>query len=365
PRRAGRVPEEAHAMAKRSGGGGAVGRLGAALVLVAAAAGPWGAAAAQEVPAAVLEAAKKEGTVVVYGTLESEIMKAIQEAFEARYGVKTEYWRAASTRVLDRALTESRAGRPLFDVVLANATPMKILAREGILARYAAPSAAALAQGRPAAAGPEGEVLSPPYRMTPVGILYNTRLVRPEEAPRRFADLLDPRWKGKLVMPDPTRHATTATWLANLDKLLGPDAGAFVQGLAAQRPILVESFIPAAKKVLAGEAPVGISYIKFAYVFGTKEGAPLDYARVSPVLGEATHIGVGAKAPRPHAARLFVNFFLSRPALSILAGEGEFVLLKGVYPPLRDAEKIEIVPMDELSDEELRQRMQGYRALFS
>src|SRR3990167_7650240 len=78
---------------------------------------------AQEVSKEVLEAAKREGKVTVYGSPETEIMKAVQNAFQARYRVKVEYWRASSTKVLDRALTEHRAGKPLFDVALTNETP--------------------------------------------------------------------------------------------------------------------------------------------------------------------------------------------------------------------------------------------------
>ena len=79
------------------------------------------AATAQETPRDILDAAKGEGKVTIYGSTESEIMQAVQQSFEAKYGIKTEYWRASSTKVMDRVLTETRAGKPLFDVVLTNA----------------------------------------------------------------------------------------------------------------------------------------------------------------------------------------------------------------------------------------------------
>jgi iron(III) transport system substrate-binding protein len=315
---------------------------------------------AQEVSKEILEAAKKEGKVTIYGSIETEIMQAAQQAFEKKYGIKTEYWRASSTKVMDRVLTEARAGKPLFDVVLTNATPMRILKQEGIFTRYEPPSGARF----PAKVQDRDGVLSPPYRLVVVGVLYNTRLVKADEAPKTLKDLLHPKWKGKIVMPDPTRHSTTMTWLVNLEKLLGKDWKPFLEGLAAQKPIMVESFIPAAKKVIGGEAPLGISYIKYVHTMGTRDGAPLDYARLNPVLGDSHHIAVGAKANSPNAAKLFTNYFISQDGLKILASEGEFVLVKGVYPPIKDADKLEITTMDDLTDEELKKWRAEFKKIF-
>jgi iron(III) transport system substrate-binding protein len=261
---------------------------------------------------------------------------------------------------MDRVLTEARAGKPLFDVVLTNATPMKLLKHEGVFARYELPSSA----GYPAQVRDPEAILSPPYRRVVVGVLYNPRLVKADEAPKTLTDLLHPKWKGKIVMPDPTRHSTTMTWLVNLEKLLGKDWRPFLEGLAAQKPMMVESFIPSAKKVIGGEALVGISYIKYVHVMGAREGAPLEYARLNPVLGDAHHVAVGAKAHHPNAARLFTNYFISPESLKILAAEGEFVLVKGLYPPIKDADKLEITTMDDLAEEELKKWRGEFKKIF-
>lgn len=316
---------------------------------------------AQEASKEILESARKEsGKLTIYGSIETEAMQAVQKGFEAKYGIKTEYWRASSTKVMDRVLTESRAGKPLYDVVLTNATPMKILKGDGVFARYEAPAAARY----PAKVQDRDGVLSPPYRVVVVGILYNTRMVKAADAPRTLKELLDPKWKGKIAMPDPTRHSTTITWLVNLEKLLGKDWKPFLEGLAAQKPIMVESFIPSAKKVIGGEAPLGLSYVKYVYTMGTKEGAPLDYARLNPALGDAHHIAVGAKSDNPNGARLFTNYFISPDGLKILASEGEFVLVKGLYPPIKDADKLEVIGMDDLSEEELKKWRAEFKKIF-
>src|SRR3972149_2313237 len=182
---------------------------------------------AQEVSKEVLEAAKREGKVTVYASPETEIMKAVQNAFEARYGVKVEYWRASATKVLDRALTESRAGKPLFDVALTNETPMRVLKKEGVFGKFIPPASARYAE---TVKDPDG-ILTPPYRQVVVGILYNSRLVKAEDLPKSLKDLLNPKWKGKIVMPDPTRPSTTTTWLPTLEKLLGKETQTCPEGL--------------------------------------------------------------------------------------------------------------------------------------
>ncbi|HEU4797385.1 MAG TPA: extracellular solute-binding protein, partial [bacterium] len=288
----------------------------------------------------LIAAAKREGRVVVYGSMESDIFEVIQKIFEGRHGIPVDYFRAASNRVMDRVLTESRAGRPLYDVVLTNRSPMLILKGEGLFGRYVSPSY----ETYPAATRDRDGILSPSYRVVVVSILYNTRLVKPEEAPKSLTDLLDPKWKGKIVMPDPNVHTTTAVWLSNLERVMGAQQyRPFVERLAGQ-VVLAESFLPVAQKVIVGEYPLGISYVKYVHVFG-QEGAPLDYVRLNPVLAEAHHVAVGAKAPHPNAARLFIDTFTSRVGLLALARAGEFVLVPGVYPPIKDADKLRIVMM--------------------
>ncbi|MGH9896965.1 MAG: hypothetical protein ACREA0_34195, partial [bacterium] len=112
----------------------------------------------------LISAAKREGRVVVYGSIESDIFEVIQKIFEGRYGIPVEYFRAASNRVMDRVLTESRAGRPLYDVVLTNRSPMLILKGEGVFGRYISPTY----ETYPAATRDRDGILSPSYRVVVV-----------------------------------------------------------------------------------------------------------------------------------------------------------------------------------------------------
>lgn len=315
----------------------------------------WGMAGAQD----KLEAAKKEGKVVIYGSLESGIMDEIEKAFTKKFGIPIEYYRAASNKTLDRVLTEARAGRVASDVVVTNRGPMLLLKKEKIFAKYVSPES----RNYPDDVKDPDALLSPIYRQVIVGILYNTKLVKPGEAPKSLEDLLTPRWQGKWVMPDPSRHFTTGAWLNNFDKLYGKQSMDVIRRLAAAKPILVESFIPSAQKIISGEAQAGITYLKYVHIFG-KDGAPLDYVRLPQMLADGHQIGIQAKAPHPNAARLFEDFFISREGMEILAKEGEFVTAKGLYPPIKDADKIKVVEMDEMDRKEYKKWAEEMRRLF-
>jgi iron(III) transport system substrate-binding protein len=306
----------------------------------------------------LVPAAKKEGRVVVYGTLESPIFEVIQALFREKYGFPVEYFRLATNRLLDRVLTEVRGGKPQFDVVLSNLSPMQLMKREGAFAAYASPSYSAFP---PANLDRDG-ILSPPYRMVVISILYNTRLVPAAEAPQTLADLLNEKWKGKVVMPDPTQHITTAVWLDNLRGIMGPRYRGFVERLASQA-VLVDSFDPAMLKIVAGEYPLGLTYVKYVYVLG-KQGAPLEYVRLDPLLAEAHHVALGARAAHPNAARLFIDLFTSRLGLRTLAEAGEFVLVPGLFPPIKDASSLHVRLMRDLDEQQLQRWRSEFGTFF-
>ena len=84
--------------------------------------------------AKLIEAGKKEGKVVIYGSLESDTMDAVSKAFQKKIGIEVEYWRASATKVMDRAVSEYRAGKPGFDIILTNDNPMQLMQQQGIFA---------------------------------------------------------------------------------------------------------------------------------------------------------------------------------------------------------------------------------------
>jgi iron(III) transport system substrate-binding protein len=307
----------------------------------------------------IVEGAKKEGgKVVAYGSLESFVVEPIAEAFQKRTGLAVDYWRASATKVMDRALVELRSGKPLFDVMLNNSGAMYVLKKEGIFAKYASPSAAAYPKD---VIDPE---LGPIYRNTPIGIIYNKDLIKPADAPKSLEDLLNAKYKGKVVMPDPTQHTTTLQWLASLYKIMGKEkAEKFARDLGASKPFLVESLAPSAERVATGETPIGISLVRYVVTF-TKRGAPVDYVRLGRMMSLGQYIGLSNKAAQSSSAKAFIDYFLGDESMRMLAKMGEFVNRRGVYPPLADADKIKAIEVDDFDAQGFKEKTQEYQKIF-
>lgn len=305
-----------------------------------------------------VEAAKKEGKVIVYGAQVPQAMKPLHAAFEKKYGIQAEYWRGSSTKVSERALTEWRAGKPGFDVVEGNRGVQLIMRDEGLFQKYVPPSSEKFpAQFK------EKDGMITPWRVLPISILYNTDMLKPGELPKSFDDLLAPKWSGKITMPDPTRHTTTAQFLWNLNKLKGEKWMDLVRGLANQKPLLVESLAPVTTTIIKGEAPLGITYVKYVKQYK----GPVSYVLMDKYLSDPNYMSLGAKAVHLNAAKLYLEFVASAEGQKLAAEQGEFVMYPGIYPPIKDAEKVapNMIFMDNPSREEFKKLMSNtFREIF-
>jgi iron(III) transport system substrate-binding protein len=264
--------------------------------------------------AKLVDAAKKEGgKVVIYGSLETPVVEGVIQAFRKKTGLNAEYWRASAMSVMNRAITEYRAGNPLYDVVLNNSDPLVIMAQDGMLAKYDSPTARKY---------PKDQIdarFGPITRYGIVGIVYHKGLVKPEDAPKSMEDLVNPKYKGMLVMADPTLHVTTIQWLSSLHKIMAKDkVEKFIRDLAAMKPTLVESMLPVSERVANGEIPIGLTFVKFAFS-AAQSGAPLDYARIDRMLGDSHFVVLSSKAPHVNAGKAFVDFYLDDENMKILA----------------------------------------------
>jgi iron(III) transport system substrate-binding protein len=307
----------------------------------------------------LINAAKKEGgKVVAYGTLEGNTTEAISKAFEQKTGLHLEYWRASTTKVIDRATAEFRAKKSFFDVILVHDAEMHFLFKENVVARYDSPMFKDFTKES------IDSQLGPRYRDTIIGIVYNKSVIKPEDAPKSLEDLLKPQFRGKLVMPDPTQHTTTTEWVASLPKILGKEkADKFIRDLAATKLLLVEALLPAAERVSTGESGLGVTYIKFSYLFGLR-GAPLDYVRTEKMLGEGSYIMLASKPAHPNAGKAFIDFFLGDDSMKILAHNGEFVTRKGLHPPIPGAENIKFIEMTHLDQNGFKEKKKEYQKMF-
>ena len=264
----------------------------------------------------LLAGARKEGEVSVYTSLISDDLASLSAAFEKKYGVKVKGWRAGSEKVLQRAMTEARAGRNDADVVETNGPELEVLYREKLLAAYRSPH---LKDLMPQAVRPHGTWVG--TRLNMFVHSYNTQLVKKEELPRTYADLAHPRWKGRLGI-----EAEDEDWFAMVIKTLGEEAG-----LKTFRDISRNGFSVRkghtllAGLVASGEVPFAITTYSHGAEKMKAKGAPVEWFAIEPAIGRANGVGILRAPPHPHAAALFADF--------VLSPEGQAILEKGGYVP--------------------------------
>jgi iron(III) transport system substrate-binding protein len=304
-----------------------------------------------------IDAAKKEGKLVIYGTVVPQVMKLIQGGFEAKYGVKIEYWRADATKVIDRVLTEWRAAKPGFDVVIGARGPLALAKADGVYAKF---NPAGTANFPAKFKDKDGQLIA--WRVTPVGILYNTDTVKANDVPKSLDDLLDVKWQGKLSMPDPSRHASTAQYLWNLQQIKGDKWIDFARSLGKQRPLLLESYSSVPNAIVRGEASAGITYVQYT---GQTKG-PIGFAPINQYFADPSDVALSAKAANANAAKLFIEYLCSPEGQRKVAETGEFVLAPGVYPNIAGADKIlaNLYLMEDASAEQLKKLQTEFRQIF-
>lgn len=277
-------------------------------------------AAAQDVAAA-----KREGVVNLYTSMQVTDSRPLAEAFEKKHGVRVNIWRASGEKVAQRMITETRGNRFEADVVETDGAQMEILHREGQLARLDVPSAADI----PAAIKPPhgGYV---PTRLSLYVFAYNTQRVKADEVPKTYEDLLAPRWAGRFAV-----EAADVAWFAAVARAMGEAKGVeFFRKLAAQKPSLRSGHTLMAELVAAGEIDAAVD----AHVQGVArlkdKGAPIDWRPLQPAFGQPSSVGVAAKAPHPNAARLFAEFVLSREGQEIIKARNRVPASTAVDSPL-------------------------------
>jgi iron(III) transport system substrate-binding protein len=259
----------------------------------------------------LVEGARREKELTLYSSMPTEDIAALTAAFDKKYGVKVKIWRADSESVLQRILTETRARRFDVDVMVASTSALEPLYRENLLVEVKTPALADLVPGAVAAHRQWAAV----YLSTFVQA-YNTNIVKAQELPKTFRDLLDPRWRGRLGI-----EAEDFDWFAQVVMDMGE-----AEGLALFREIVARNGISVRKGhtllsnlVAAGEVPVALTVYGFSAEQSKRKGAPLDWFVIPPLIARPTAAGVSKNSPHPHAAVLFYDFLLT-DAQAILAG---------------------------------------------
>lgn len=260
----------------------------------------------------LVDGAKKEGALSMYTSAQGSDMGPLVAAFEKKYGVKTEMWRAGSEKVLQRAVTEARANRFTVDVVETNGPELESLSREKIFQAVKSPH---LANIMPQALRPHGEWVG--TRLNVFVQAYNTNAVKKEELPKTWEDLLKPTWKGRLGIEQEDQD-----WLAGMASELGEArAVKLFRDIVAKNGMSVrKGHTLLTQLVASGEVPFALTVYNYKVEQLRQKGAPIDWLAVGKAIARPNGIGVARQAPHPHAALLFYDFEIGEEGQKILAG---------------------------------------------
>ncbi len=248
----------------------------------------------------LVEAAQKEGFLTLYTSNAAQTIAALSADFEKRYGVRVDAWRASSAKVLQRTLAEKRANRWDFDAISVSSPELEALYREKLLQEINSSSHKEMLEG----AMPAHRGWAPQFINVFVQA-YNTRAVKREDLPRRWTDLLEPRWKGMLGV-----EAKSGEWYCSLLKDLGGEKGAeLFREIAARNGLSVRSGNSVlANMVVSGEVPLALALYSHMIEQARQQGAPVDWFAIDPVIARSNGIGVSRKPPHPNAALLFYEY---------------------------------------------------------
>jgi len=270
--------------------------------------------AAEPITPTLIEAAKKEGKLAFYTAMDLAVAEKLARAFEAAYpGVAVRVERSGSERVFQRIGQEQASNIRAVDVVnSADAAHFIVWKRNGWLAPYLPEE---VARHFPAEHR-DADALYITTRIWLSSLGYNTNLVKPEEAPKSFADLLDPKWVGKMVKGHPAYSGTIMTATYQISRDLG---WGYLEKLAKQKVLQVQSSTDPPKKLALGERAVMADGNDYNLIQLKEAGQPVE--PVYPTEGTpliAGPTGVFASAPNPNAARLFQTWLHSREGQQLI-----------------------------------------------
>jgi len=261
------------------------------------------------------EGAKKEGVVSIYTSMPLDDMAALTSAFEAKYGVKAKVWRSGSEKILQRGLLEAKANRFEVDVFETNSPETEVLSREKVLIAANSPY---LNELIPQAIPSHKEWIA--TRLNIFTCAYNTKLVKKEELPKTYQDLLDPKWKGKLSV-----EADDSDWLAETVMKMGEEKGlALFWEIARKNAVSVrKGHTLLSNLVASGEVPLALTVYNYKIEQMKNSGAPIDWFALDPTIARPNANGVARNAPHPHAALLFQDFELTEG--QVILGKRDFI----------------------------------------
>lgn len=318
--------------------------------------------APESVTPQLIEAATKEGKVVFYTAIDLKVAQALAKNFEKKYpGIAVQVERTGSERLFQRVSQERAAN--IFTADVYDATDQALFVtwkKQGILDPYVP---AELMKYPASERDPDGMYANVRFTLMPIGV--NTKLVKPEDSPKSFADLLDPKWVGKIVKAHPSYSGGIVTSTFQTVNAIG---WGYVEKLGRQKVLQVQSSTEPPKKLALGERAIsadGLEYVHLGLIAG---GAPI--ALVYPMEGTPyipSCEGIAKNAPHPNAARLFISFMFSQETQQFLV---DVAHLRSYHPDVKDKpgraplSQIKLLPSDpvgqEVVTEEIKKKYSQY-----
>jgi iron(III) transport system substrate-binding protein len=295
----------------------------------------WHHAASQD--AKLIEAAKKEGEVVVYGTMSLEAANFLHTRLREKYPfIDVKLNRLGSGKFAPRVLAEARANKHLADILQTNSLTLHYIKKEGFMSHYLSPED----RFYPKAFKEPGYWTT--TNMNVHVLAYNTKLIPREKAPKTYDELLNPAWKGKMLID------ASDQWGALMFQIMGKEkAIRYMRGLAKQNVALRrESSAMRAQLISAGESPIDIDSTLGPVEDLKRRGAPIDWIALSPVPVVTSAHGIALKPPHPNAARLYLDFMLSREGQKAVLDTRRNVARTDLLSEQETIKNLDLMPLD-------------------
>ena len=272
----------------------------------------------------LIEGAKKEGEVIWYTTMTLDQSKPVVDRFQQKYPfIKPELFRTGGGPILNKILTEARGGRYAWDVVVGRGEMVLPLMERKLLASYLSPETKMIDSDLV-----DKEGFWTAYYVNAYVLGYNTKLVKKDDVPKTYEALLDPKWKGRQISVDTEAYGM----LQGLIGLWGKEkAVAYFKRLAAQDAVPKRGNTERVQLAVAGEYPLILAYNQTIERM-TQRRAPIDWVPLEPAVVQVNPAMVAAKAPHPNAARLFLDFILSKEGGEMLRSFQRIPVRKDVEP---------------------------------
>ena len=302
------------------------------------------------------DSAKTESEVVLYSSLNNEQIVTLVDAFKKKYPfIKPSFYRGTSERVLQRAATEAKAGRNAVDVVTAAGFQLQLMKDSGLTQKYVPAEAAFYNEGFK---DPDGHWVSVHSLLN--SMAYNTQLVKPNEAPKKYEDLLAPRWKGHLGV-----NLQDPEWYVSLQRRWGKEkARNFLKALAAQQPGVRDGHNITAQLLAAGEFyAVSNTYAHIAARI-KNQGGPVQYVFDEPVITYVHPIALMKAAPHPSAGKLLIGFILSAEGQRMLRDQGRIPSHRDIDPQVFPLRNVKLFASDPKFAKEYAPAGEEMRAIF-